>query len=271
MHIRKLRIPFLALILFSLSSCFDIVEEFTIHEDGTGEYAMKMDMSKMMDMITSMGKNAPDKAMKEIGESKDTTIYMKDVLDENKELTAEQKEILKNGTLLMRMNAEAKEMFFKFNYPFKDESDLQKLYQCSDQAMKSANISNLIKKEGEDKKKSKKDNSENIMPGLGNNNPAGNILASNQYCKLSVTKSSFEKIVDKEKMKAGFDADSSLKMMLPMLGGTYVTTIVHLPRPAKNVENPLAELSADRMTVTIKYPFSDYTERPGLLNLKINY
>lgn len=270
MYIRKLRIPFLALILFSLTSCFDIVEEFTIHEDGTGEYAMKMDMSKIMDMITSMGKDAPKKAMKEMEESKDTTIYLKDVLDENKELTAEQKEILKNGTLHMRMNAEAKEMFFKFNYPFKDEGDLQKLYQCSDQAMKSANVGSFLKND-DDKKKDKKDKSENILPGFGDKNPAGNILASNQYCKLSVTKNSFEKIVDKEKMKAGFDADSSLKMMLPMLGGSYVTTIVHLPRPAKNVENPLAELSADKMTVTIKYPFSDYTERPGLLNLKINY
>ena len=268
MHIRKLRIPFLALILFSLTSCFDIVEEFTIHEDGTGEYAMKMDMSKIMDMITSIGKDAPKKAMKEMEESKDTTIYLKDIMDENKELTADQKQILKNGTLHIRMNAEAKEMFFKFNYPFKDEGDLQKLYQCSDQAMKSANISNLIKKDGDDKKK---DDNESVMPGLGSKNPAGNILASNQYCKLSVTKDSFEKIVDKEKMKAGFEADSSLKMMLPILGSSYVTTIVHLPRPDKNVENPFAELSEDKMTVTIKYPFSDYTERPGLLNLKINY
>jgi hypothetical protein len=257
--------------LFSLTSCFDIVEEFTIHEDGTGEYAMKMDMSKIMDMITSMGKDVSDKAKNELESSKDTLIYLKDVLAENNEINAEQKEILKNGSLRLLMNPEAKEMYFRLNFPFKDEADLQKLYQCSDQAMKSANISNLIKKDADDKKKEKKNNSENIMPGLGNNNPAGNILASNQYCKLSVTKDSFEKIVDKEKMKAGFEADSSLKMMLPILGSSYVTTIVHLPRPAKNVENPLAELSADKMTVTIKFPFSDYIERPGLLNLRINY
>lgn len=268
MHIRKLRIPFLALILFSLTSCFDIVEEFTIHEDGTGEYAMKMDMSKIMDMITSMGKDAPKNSLDEMKNSRDTVIFLKDVLDENKDLTPEQKEVLKNGEMHKRMNAEAKEMFFRFTYPFKNESDLQKLYQCSDQAMKSANISNLIKKDGDDKKK---DSKETIMPGLGKNNPAGNILATNQYCKLSITKDSFEKRVDKESMKSAMQADSSLKMMMPMMGSSYVTTIIHLPRPAKNVENPLAELSADKMTVTIKYPFSDYTERPGLLNLKINY
>lgn len=35
-------------ILFLFSSCFDSVEEFTINEDGSGEYSMKIDRKSVV-------------------------------------------------------------------------------------------------------------------------------------------------------------------------------------------------------------------------------
>lgn len=59
--------------------------------------------------------------------------------------------------------------------------------------------------------------------------------------------------------------------MMPMLGSVYFTSVIHLPRPAKNVNHPYAQFSEDKKTVTFKFPFSDYIERPEVLNFRIEY
>ena len=43
----------LVFILFSLTACFDITEEFTIHEDSSGLFVSKTDMSKMLQLHTT--------------------------------------------------------------------------------------------------------------------------------------------------------------------------------------------------------------------------
>jgi hypothetical protein len=50
----------------------------------------------------------------------------------------------------------------------------------------------------------------------------------------------------------------------------YTNTIV-LPRPVKKVDNPLAKLSEDKKTVTIKYNLMDVFDHPEKFNYSIEY
>jgi hypothetical protein len=49
------------------------------------------------------------------------------------------------------------------------------------------------------------------------------------------------------------------------------TTSVSLPRPIKKVDNPLAKLSADKKTVTIKYNLVDVFDKPDQFSYHIEY
>jgi len=50
----------------------------------------------------------------------------------------------------------------------------------------------------------------------------------------------------------------------------YTTTIT-LPRPVKKVDNPLAKLSDDKKTVTIKFNLVDVFEKPEQFGYNIEY
>jgi len=49
------------------------------------------------------------------------------------------------------------------------------------------------------------------------------------------------------------------------------TTTLSFPRPIKKVDNPLAKLSDDKKTVTIKYNLVDVFEKPEQFGYNIEY
>jgi hypothetical protein len=50
----------------------------------------------------------------------------------------------------------------------------------------------------------------------------------------------------------------------------YTSTIV-LPRPVKSVDNPLAKLSDDKKTVTLKFNLIEVFDHPEQFGYKIEY
>lgn len=262
--------PFMILItvlLFMLSSCFEITEEFTINENGSGEYAMKMDMYKMIEMISSMGGKDKMKDNKEFNEIKDTTVYFKNIVDTVSDLTAEEKALFKAGSMKMKMNLEEKQFFFRFNFPYSQQGDLQKIYDLTPKAMKDVDFKGLNKKD-EAKEQSE---TEGELKTEGSVEPRPEMADANQYFDILTGKDFFEKKIKKDEWKKHIDEDSTMKQMMPMLGSVYFTSVIHLPRPAKNVNHPYAQFSEDKKTVTFKFPFSDYIERPEVLNFRIEY
>jgi hypothetical protein len=73
----KFVVGFLAAVV--LSSCLDTEEKIVLNGDNSGNYSMTLDLSRMIKMASAMGgdKSNPDK----IKEKKDTTIYLKDLIN----------------------------------------------------------------------------------------------------------------------------------------------------------------------------------------------
>lgn len=239
-----------------ISRC-NITEEYTIKEDGSGQFTMNIDMYKMIDMMQSFGKNdSSDENKMSKEKARDTVIYLRKQIDEAKELTAEQKRLFRDGSLDVVMNFEKKKFFFNINFPFKNQADLIKIYSTYPEALRYVDFKQAM---GEDSSKGR-------MMG-----DADKMTMGNQYMELIAGNGFLERKIDPEKMKTYMEKDTTLKMMSPMMSGVYISTVIHLPRPVKKVENPYAQVSEDKKTVTFKFPFSDYTERPEVMKYRIEY
>ena len=260
--LRSLKLCFVALTIIStLTSCFDTVEEFTFNDDGSGSYSMKVDMIKMFEMMGSMlndssfGGGSKDQTV-------DSTWSMQKDIDAAQNLSSEEKNFFRNGQTHLEVNLPTKKMYFQFDMPFKNQSDFQKYYPNTPKA-----LSNLKS----DEKKSADDSTSSGSMGGFNLTPKGDATAVNQFFDIKTGQGFFERKIKKEELKKYFESDSMMTQMKPMLGNVYCSTILHFQRPVKSVSNPYATISDDKKTVTFKFPFSDYTERPEVFNFRIEY
>src|SRR5215213_7468645 len=112
---RMLKLFFVAVGCVFFASCLEINEEVQIKDNGSGQVSTTMDMSQLIDMMQAMGGEEFDKKK---DEKIDSVIYLKSILDTAKNVTAEQKALLKDGKILIKMNMAAKEFFINMNYPF---------------------------------------------------------------------------------------------------------------------------------------------------------
>ena len=122
---KTFKLGLLCLLTFCFSGCFEMNEEIAINNSGGGDYSVDMDMGKMMEMMQAF--IPPDQA-KDLEKNRDTTIQMKDFIDTAGNLTADKKALLHDGSLHMQMNMADKVFKLNMKYPFKNPSDLQKLY-----------------------------------------------------------------------------------------------------------------------------------------------
>ncbi|MBK9402658.1 MAG: hypothetical protein IPN36_18000 [Bacteroidetes bacterium] len=263
---KKLRLLIVCSTLLFFTSCFDTIEEFTINEDGSGEYSMKMDMFRMIEMMSEMGGKDNLSKNKDYNEVKDSSFLFKDFINEAENLTAEEKALFHDGRFNMHMNMKEKEMFVNYAFPFKSRGDLSKIYSSGPKALEA--IGRKIKPEGEGDAAAEKGSQNTMMPKPGATNDA---FKGGEFFDLTHDKGVFSKKAKVAAIKEYAAKDSTLKQMMPMLGSAYSITIVHLPRPAKKVDHPYAKLSEDKKTVTLKFPISDYFERPEVMDFKIEY
>ena len=129
---KKYKLLFAALIAVCFSACIQIDEEVILKADGSGEMKVHTDMGKLFEMLKSFA-TEEDLAKEGINKAMDTTILMKDIVDTAKDVSAENKALLRNGVL--HLNMDVKENLFKMdmNYPFKNLSDANKLYAAINQ------------------------------------------------------------------------------------------------------------------------------------------
>src|SRR5215204_6013679 len=117
------------LLLFAIvcfAGCYEVNEEITINPDGSGTHNTKMDMGQMLEMIQSMA--GEEELVKEgLDKVIDTTIFMKNIMDSAKDATAEEKQLLQDGKVNLRMNIKEKLFKAQVDIPFKKYTDLQML------------------------------------------------------------------------------------------------------------------------------------------------
>jgi hypothetical protein len=271
------------LILFS--SCFDTTEEFTIKADGSGEYAVTMDMFQMMKTMMSMGGEDKMKSDPEYNEVKDSVFYFKDVVHEADGLTEEEKELFRDARFNMHMAMKEESMFMKFSFPVKRMADFSSVYAGSQKAVKSM---------GEKAKEQESLANSKAEPSAVNPNDAGaqrgpravpankpgvvkapgkadEFMRSSDFFDLEMRDGFFSKQVRAEDFKKYMASDTTLSMMRPMLENTSFSTVVHFPRPVRKVDSKRVVLSEDRKTATLKLTLNEYMEHPEYMNFKAEY
>ena len=247
------KIVLLLVVLFAASCNF--TENLDVNPNGTGTFSLEMDGSSFMAM-------AGDQVLNKMDEAKgpkniDTTFAFKQLLEQHKDSIAKlspekQAEIkkLENLVVQMKMNAEKKEFLMTVNTPFKNVNELE-------------NLMGSLKSLNELKGKQEK----SAMP-----IPTDDIFGdSNTKLSFAYNGKTFTRKVivpQKETNKVTMD---SLGMAKMFFASSKYTLKYHFPKPVKKVSNPDAMFSADRKTITIQYPFTDYTENPEKLNLNVEF
>jgi hypothetical protein len=238
-----------------LAGCLDINENVNIKKDGSGKMAVDMDLSQMVEMLqTYMGK---EELAKKGMEKMDTTILMKDIVDTAKNLSEEKKALLRPGTIHIKLDMDQKVFTTHMQFPFSSQSQLQSLYKV----ISDGSLGNT-----------------NLLSGLagGRDGEGGSSPDINQFngiydftCKDGVM---IKKLND-EKWKALKNNPQMSQMQQASQMGMEImyTSTLSFPRAIKKVDNPLAKLSDDKKTVTIKYNLANIFEKPEQFGYHIEY
>jgi len=257
MKILKILLPLA--FLFCISSCVEINEDININKNGSGEYSMNMDMSKLLEIMQSyIGKDELEKQLPQ--KKMDTSIFMKSIVDTSTTLSADKKALLREGLLHMRLNMDEKLFKTDMHFPFKNLTQLQQLYTSMGDG--SLGTGQLLKNIAP----GKSDSSDNSQggPDIGQFNSIYSFTSRSGFISRAVNKEKFNAL--KESAQYG-----QMKQAGDMGMDVPYTITIHLPKPAKKITNTFAKLSADKKTVTIKYNLTEVMEHPEKFEYTIEY
>jgi hypothetical protein len=249
----------LAAVVIFFVSCYEINEEITLSNKGTGTYVTKMDMSAMLEMMKTMAgeeelsKNGLDRAI-------DTIIYMKDAMDSAKDLTAEQKKLYSDGVMKLQMDVAKNVLKADMKFPFKNYNDLQTLMSGSG----TGGMSEIFRKIF-----SAKDTAQSAVPsqdqqGFDQINNVFDVTVTRNSIIKKLNRARYDSVMQKPEM-------AQAKQMIGSGFELLYTTTISLPRAAKKVDNPIVKLSADKKTVTIRYDMLKLFDTPEQFSYSITY
>jgi hypothetical protein len=242
-----------ALVVALIFTSCNFTENIDVQPDGTGKFSLEMDGAGLMAMAGE--KLGSELGAKNNAKAIDSTFSFKDIFQAKKDsiamLSPEQQEALKkleSFVMKIKMNPEAQQLLFSMDTPFKSVNELGGL-------MESMGVLKGLKG-----KSDKNSNPAAMMSGLGNDNAK---LTFSYDGKQFMRKA----IVSKDAMvKIAADSTGMAKMIF---ASSKYTLKYHFPKAVKSVSNPDALFSADRKTITVEYPFTDYSENPEKLNLNV--
>lgn len=220
---RKIFVLLLSASLFTLTGCFDIVEEVFLNKNGSGKYLITMDMSSMFS--DSFMKGMMEEALAEqnggaAGEmEKDTVIYFKDISEEADLTTAEAK-LIENATMKMNMSQKNEKMLVVMEFPFQDVKDLAEIMKIADKVGADENMGGGM-----------------MGGGMITSKSALFELNKKTLARLPMPKPNTE------------EAEEGMEMIKMFLGGATYKTIYHLPGKVKKTNIPGAEVDGNTVTV----------------------
>ena len=259
MKIVKLLIVALTCIAFV--SCLEINEDVEIKANGSGTVTTVMDLGQLVDMMQAMG---GEEFEKKKDEKMDSIISLRSITDTSKNLTAEQKALMRDGTIRVQMNMAEKLFKLTMRYPFEDLDKLQRLTTAMSNG--GVGFGNIMKDAMGDKKADSQivDQPAQETPEMDQLMSIFDYTIKNGLIKKSVNAEKLKKLQDNPKMaemKQGADMG---------IEGMYSTTY-KLPRPAKKVDNTSAKLSDDKMTVTVRQNLMLIFTQPEKFAFTIEY
>lgn len=246
--------------------CYEVNEEIAINDDGSGIYNTKMDLGQLLEMMQTF---AGEEKMTEEGLDRaiDTTLNFGSLLDSAKDLSAEQKELMKDGKMHMQLNMKEKLFKIDMNVPYKNFASLQKLL-ASGGATGGA-MSKVMKEIFSDKK----GNNQTDTTQSQEQDFAPNMDDLTGFFDVTVNKGLISRKVNTEKWKALADKPEMQQMKQLSGSGMEIlyTTTIRLPRAVKKSDNPLFKLSDDKKTITMKYNMLEMLDNPEKFSYSIEY
>ena len=254
---RMLKLLFVALGCVLFASCLEINEEVEIKENGSGQLSSSIDMGQLIDMMQAMGGEEFDKRK---DEKLDSVVNLKDIVDTAKNLTPEQKQLMRDGKMRIQMNMAEKLFKIDMQYPFGSLEKLQKLNNAlSDGGI---GFGSLMK----DAMGGKSEEGTSSEDGPDMNKLTG-------IFDYNISNGLIKKTVNAEKHKALMNDPKLAEMKQGAEMGIEVlyTVTYKLPRPVKSVSNPKAKLSDDKKSVSVKMNLMDIFEKPDDFAFTIQY
>lgn len=256
-------------LLFTSTSCIDIVEEMFLNKDGSGKYMMRMDMSGMISMIKMMssmedfgeesgeeseeGEASEENVFDNLLTSKeavDSTMYLKDAAPELLAQFKDNPGFAKKVNI--RMNADSDEGVFHidFNLDFDNMDDIDYFFK---------NFDKIAAMMGDDEEGGEMD----MLGGMGGgaDSPLSGIMGDGLTRYFDLQKRT---LIRRDATQQEMDSEledlsaEDKQMMEMMFGDASYKAIYHFPGKVKKMTHREAMLSADKKTVTLEGGMMDY-------------
>lgn len=250
---QKFILSVLTICTLFLTGCFETTQEITLNEDGSGTFSSTNDLSGMISMAKQMGGGS--EIEKAAQQTMDSTISMNDKADSMLGLSPQEREMVKNGTLNVKMNLKEENFLTKLSFPFSKPSEIAVYNKLSGKILGEAMKNQMA--EGPS------------MPMDQMPEPT----SFDDYYTIEFSEGELTKKVNKEKY-ASAESDEYLKGVKDMgsLGLTMKANyIINLPRPAQKAEGKNVKLSEDKKKVTISADIEDFFADASSLEFKIKY
>ncbi len=256
---RILKFIFPVLLALGFTGCLDVYETIEVKPNGSGQLSMNVDMGQMVEMLRN---NMTKEDLHKNGmEKMDTTILLKDIVDTSKVLSAEKKALLHPASIHINLDIDGKVFNTNMLFPFSSLDNLQRLYATtSDGSLGNAQLLKNMLPGGQD-------------GGVQQGGPSPDINQFNGVYDFTSKDGLIVKKLNADKWKALQDNPIFAQAKIAGQAGVKInyTTTVKIPRPVKKVDNPLATLSDDKKTVTIKFNLIEIFDHPEQFGYTIEY
>ncbi|MBS1609006.1 MAG: hypothetical protein JSS70_09655 [Bacteroidetes bacterium] len=247
-----------------LTGCLEETQELTVAKDGTGTFSSTTDMSQMINMAMQM---AGDK----LGDQKinmDTAINFKSILDSVKDISPENKQLLKDGLVHVTMKMDGGKYLINSSIPFKKMGDVEKINNAMQKEVNGKFLDNAMK----EAMKQGKAMDSSMMGGMGNQ-PVPALSMPENYFVLTCKDGLISRVADKAKLASLADDEmmNQMKQMSSMGAPLKSNFVINLPRPAKKVEGKNVKVSDDKKKITIANELDDLFDDPALFEFKVEY
>lgn len=253
-NMRKLFLSLLAICTLCMVGCLETTQEITLNEDGSGTVTNTNDMGALLTVAKQMGAGAE---IEKAGDKMiDSTIALRDGVDSIPGLTAEEKDLMRNGTLKLNVDMKNDKFMTRVSIPFTSPNQIAAINKLSTKILTEA-------------AKDKMASSSTQIPADKMPEPS----SFDDYYKLEFSNGELTRKVDKDKY-AGAESDeylSGIKQAAAMGLVMKATYVINLPRPAQKAEGKKVKLSDDKKKVTISVDIDDFFDDPANLEFKIKY
>jgi hypothetical protein len=241
-----------------LTSC-QTTKEITLQNDGSGNYLVTTDMSSLIGMVKM---SAPPEKLNEMGGGRamDTTISLDKMAEFLEDLTEDEKEKVRKGTLGLNMDMKDDKFITKMSFPFSNASEIGDLDRLSSKV-----VTQFLKKQmgGADKAGEMPQG----MPGA-DQMPDGSI---DDYFDIKTSSGVVERKLNEERLSTLSVEKKQALQQMGSMGAGNSTIIINLPKPVKKTEGKNITVSDDKKKITIESSAEDFFDNAKNLEFRIEY